>query len=332
MKAPEFWSHTDSILSRILSPVSDIYDACSQTRMAFSSSEKVPIPTICIGNAVVGGAGKTPCALALLTRLRAAGVNAHAISRGYGGRLTGPVPVDPTTHCARDVGDEPLLLAAAAPTWVSRDKVSAAHHAAEAGAHLVVLDDGLQNPTLEKDLSFLVIDPSSGIGNGRILPAGPLREPLTRALGRVNAVIVLDGTGTGQDGNWPQIINKLRPGLPVVRARLAPELEAARLLEQPVIAFAGLGRPEKFFSFLNSINCDLVGKYAFADHHRYSVDEIMSIIEEAATKGARPVTTAKDATRLPPEAIDMVEVIHVVVEFEDEAKIDAVLHPVLKLL
>ena len=332
MKAPHFWSNADSILSRILSPVGNIYDTCSRVRVALSSPEKAPIPAICVGNVVVGGAGKTPCTIALLTRLRAAGINAHAISRGYGGRLNGPISVDLATHRAYDVGDEPLLLAAIAPTWVSRNKATAVRRAAEAGARLVVLDDGLQNPTLEKDLSFLVIDPSNGIGNGRIVPAGPLREPLTRALGRVQAVIVLDGDGTGQDGNWPQIINQLRPRLPVIRARLTLEMEAVRLLEQPIIAFAGLGRPEKFFSLLNGIGCDLVGKYAFADHYRYSPDEIMRIVEEAAVKGARPVTTAKDAARLPTEAAGMVDVVHVAVEFEDEAGIDSVLQPVLKSL
>tara|TARA_A100001037_G_scaffold272715_1_gene269082 strand:+ start:49 stop:1047 length:999 start_codon:yes stop_codon:yes gene_type:complete len=330
MKAPEFWSNDNSILPTILTPIGGIYDACARARTAFSTANKAPLPVICVGNVVVGGAGKTPCTMALLTRLRAAGVDSHAISRGYGGRVTGPVRVDPATHRARDVGDEPLLLATVAPTWVASDRFAATRQAAEAGARLVVLDDGLQNPTLEKDLSLLVIDPTNGVGNGRILPAGPLREPLARALDRVQAVIVLDGAATGQDGGWPQTIDRLHPGLPVFRARLTPEMEAVRLLEQPVIAFAGLGRPEKFFSLLHGMGCDLAGTYAFADHHRYSPDEIMKIVEEATSKGARPVTTAKDAVRLPVEAAGMVDVIHVVVEFEDEAGIDALLHPFLK--
>ena len=330
MRAPRFWRQTDSILSSILAPLSSIYDAGARARSALTSTQSASVPVICVGNAVVGGAGKTPCTIALLSRLRAADVDAHAISRGYGGRVAGPHRVDGAADTAADVGDEPLLLAPAGPTWVSRDKVAAARSAAEAGAQVVVLDDGLQNPTLRKDLSLLVVDASRGIGNGRILPAGPLREPLERTLGRVEAAIVLDGAGTGKDGGWPDTIGRLREGLPVFRARLVPVVAALRSLEHPVVAFAGLGHPEKFFSLLNGMGCDLVGTYPFPDHHRYSPNDIMEIVEAAAAKGARAVTTAKDAVRLPQEAQDMVDVIDVVVEFQDEAGIDALLQPIVQ--
>jgi len=329
VRAPDFWAKTDSILPSLLAPLSGIYDACSRVRTALTSSQIASVPVICVGNAVVGGAGKTPCTIALLSRLRDAGIDAHAISRGYGGRIAGPHRVDSASDTSADVGDEPLLLAQAGPTWVSRDKVAAARAATVAGARVVVLDDGLQNPTLKKDFSFLVIDASNGTGNGRVLPAGPLREPLDRALGRVNAAIVMDGAGTGNDGGWPDTIARLRGGLPVFRARLVPVAAALRSLEHPVVAFAGLGHPEKFFSLLHGMGCDLVGTYPFPDHHRYSPDDVMQIIEIAAAKGARAVTTAKDAVRLPQEAQDMVDVIDVVVEFQDEAGIDALLQPIV---
>ena len=228
------------------------------------------------------------------------------------------------------MGDEPLLLAQIAPTWVARDKVAAARSATDAGAGVVVLDDGFQNPALKKDLSFLVIDALMGIGNGRVLPAGPLREPFARALERTDVVVVLDGTGSGGDGGWPETINRLRKGLPVLRARLVPTADALPLLERPVIAFAGLGHPAKFFSLLQALGCDLVGTYAFPDHYRYTPDDVMRIVEEAAGKGARPVTTAKDAVRLPEEARPMVDVVPVTVEFEDEAGIDSFLEPVVQ--
>jgi tetraacyldisaccharide 4'-kinase len=329
VRAPGFWARTDSILPSILAPLSGIYDVCAQARSALTSPQSASVPVICVGNAVVGGAGKTPCTIALLSRLRDAGVDAHAISRGYRGRIAGPHRVDSATDTAADVGDEPLLLAQAGPTWVSRDKIAAARSAAAAGAQVVVLDDGLQNPTLKKDLSWLVMDASSGIGNGRLLPAGPLREPLERALGRVDAAIVLDGAGTGRDGGWPDTIDRLRGNLPVFRARLVPVAAALRSLEHPVVAFSGLGHPEKFFSLLYEMGCDLVGTYPFPDHHRYSPNDVMQIVETAAAKGARAVTTAKDAVRLPQEAQDMVDVIDVVVEFQDEAGIDALLQPIV---
>ena len=332
VRAPRFWSQTDSILPSILAPLSGVYDACARARAALTSPQNASIPVVCVGNAVVGGAGKTPCTIALLSRLRAADVDAHAISRGYGGHVAGPHRVDRATDTAADVGDEPLLLAQAGPTWVSRDKVAAARSAAEAGAQVVVLDDGLQNPTLKKDLSLLVVDASSGTGNGRLLPAGPLREPLERALGRVAAAIVLDGAGTGKDGGWPDTINSLRDGLPVFSARLVPVVAALQSLEHPVVAFAGLGHPEKFFSLLYGMGCDLVGTYPFPDHHRYSPNDIMQIVEAAAAKGARTVTTAKDAVRLPQEAQDMVDVIDVVVEFQDEAGVDALLQPIVQAI
>lgn len=327
MKSPEFWTREDSILSAVLAPLGGIYDACAQARAALTSPQTAPVPVVCVGSVLVGGAGKTPCAIALLSRLRAAGIDAHAVSRGYGGRATGPCRVDAESGSVDAVGDEPLLLARVAPTWVARDKIAAVRAAVDDGARMVVLDDGLQNPTLKKDLSVLVIDSSIGIGNGRIFPAGPLRELFSQALDRVHAAIVLDGAGTGETGVWPEVIGRFRASLPVHRARLVPAETALPVLERPVFAFAGIGYPAKFFSMLRGMGCDLVGALAFPDHHRYTFKEVMRIVEMTIGTGARPVTTAKDAVRLPEDTRKMVDVVDVVVEFEDEAAIDELLRP-----
>ena len=327
VKPPEFWEREDSILPAILAPLGGVYDACARARAALASPRGAPVPVVCVGNVLVGGAGKTPCAIALLSRLRAAGIDAHAVSRGYGGRAAGPLRVDAGSRSADAVGDEPLLLARVAPTWVARDKAAAVRAAANDGARMVVLDDGLQNPTLKKDLSVLVIDSSIGIGNGRVLPAGPLREPLPRALDRVHAAIVLDGGGAGETGGWPEAIGRLRGSLPVHCARLVPTETALPALERPVLAFAGIGYPAKFFSMLRGMGCDLAGAVAFPDHYRYTPEDVMGIVEAAAARGARPVTTAKDAVRLPEDAREMVDVIEVVVEFQDESAIDGLLRP-----
>lgn len=329
MRAPEFWSRRDSLLPLLLAPLSALYDIGSQARMALTSPREAPIPIVCVGNAVVGGAGKTPCAMALVARLRALGADAHCVSRGYGGCLTGPTRVDLSSHSSDETGDEPLLLARAAPTWVAKDKYAGARAAAEAGADVVVLDDGLQNPTLKKDLSCLVIDALSGVGNGRVLPAGPLREPLQRALSRVEAAIVLDGTGSGDDGGWPELLDRINENVPVFRAQLVPTVETLFLTERPVVAFAGLGNPDKFFALLRNMGCDVVETHAFPDHHRFTPDELMHLVERAAAQNARPVTTAKDAVRLPDEARTMIDVAEVVVEFENAPGIDSLLKSVV---
>lgn len=330
VKSPEFWTRRDSVLSAVLAPLGGVYDVCAQARAALTPPRTAPVPVVCVGSALVGGAGKTPCAIALLSRLRTAGIDAYAVSRGYGGRARGPLQVDTGSRSVDAVGDEPLLLARVAPTWVARDKVAAVQAAADDGARVVVLDDGLQNPTLKKDLSVLVIDSSIGIGNGRIFPAGPLREPLSRALDRVHAAIVLDGAGTGETGGWPETIGRFRASLPVHPARLVPTATALPALERPVFAFAGIGYPAKFFSMLRGMGCDLAGAVAFPDHHRYTPEDVMEITEAATVMGARPVTTAKDAVRLPEYARRMVDVVDVVVEFQDEAAIDGLLRPLTR--
>jgi tetraacyldisaccharide 4'-kinase len=309
VKAPAFWEH-DGPLARLCEPAAALYAAAGAWRWRRTTPWRAPVPVICVGNVVAGGAGKTPVALDLLSRLP----GAHALLRGYGGRLSGPLRVDPDRHGHQEVGDEALLLAARAPTWVARDRAAGAAAAAAAGATAIVLDDGFQNPTLAKTLSLLVIDGAYGLGNRRVLPAGPLREPFPRALARAEAVIILG------DDTWG-VARRLPPGLTVLRGRLAPGPEAAQLVGQKVVAFAGIGRPGKFFATLRALGARVVAKHPFADHYPYAPADIQPILDEAFQLGALPVTTAKDAVRLPADQRQQVNVLTVAVAWEDPAAV-----------
>ena len=329
ISAPKFWDQPHSLFSKFLAPLSFIYQAGSNIRTLMSSECEIDLPVICVGNAVVGGSGKTPCTIALALRLKAMGVSAHCISRGYGGNTRKPTLVNLLRHSSREVGDEPILLAKVLPTWVSRNKCLGAEFARKAGAETVVLDDGLQNSSIKKDLSFLVIDAFSGIGNGRILPAGPLREPLQRALSRAEATILLDGAGSGDDNGWLDFLHRTQKDMPVFHATLRPTAETLLLTKNRIVAFAGLGAPEKFFEMLSNMGGEVLETHTFPDHHRYRPDEVMHIVERAAAQDATPVTTAKDAVRLPNEARKMIEVAEVFVHFSNNRGIDSLLNSVM---
>lgn len=307
MKAPAFWEH-DGPLARLFEPAAALYAAVGAWRLRHGTPWRAPVPVICVGNVVAGGAGKTPVALDLLNRLP----GSHALLRGYGGKLAGPVRVERTAHGYEDVGDEALLLAARAPTWIARDRAAGARAAAEAGARAIVMDDGFQNPALHKDLSLLVIDGAYGLGNLRVMPAGPLREPFRRAIARADAVVILG------DDTWG-VAKRLPPGLPVLHGDLTPGPEAAALAGQKVVAFAGIGRPAKFFTTLRLLGAKVAATHPFADHYPYAPADIQPILDEAFQLGAVPVTTAKDAVRLPPDQRQQVNVLSVSVAWRDPA-------------
>ncbi len=275
----------------LLSPAAAVTARLTARRMA-RPGWRAPVPVFCAGNVTVGGSGKTTLALDLLARLASQGLAPHALLRGYGGASRGVRRVQPDDDAAL-VGDEALLLAAAAPTWIGGDRAASARAAVAAGAQAVVLDDGLQNPTLAKDVSFLVIDGGFGFGNGRLLPAGPLRESVAAGAARCRAAVLIGEDATGASALLP-------PSLPVLRARLVPDAAARALAGQRVFAFAGIGRPDKFFATLRACGADVVGTRAFADHHRYTASEIERLQAAAARLDAVPVTTAKDAVRLDP--------------------------------
>jgi tetraacyldisaccharide 4'-kinase len=312
MRAPGFWQN-DGVLPALLAPAALCFAGGGWLRRRAVTPKSVAAPVICIGNLVVGGAGKTPVAIAVAERLIARGKTVHFLSRGYGGHAKGPVRVDPLLHTAADVGDEPLLLARIAPAWVSRDRAAGAAAAVAAGAAVIVMDDGFQNPGLEKDLSLLVADGGYGFGNGRVIPAGPLREPLAAGLARADAVALI---GTDQRG----VAEILPPSLPLLRAALAPL--AATLAGRRVFAFAGIARPEKFFATLQSMGCILAGQRVFPDHHPYAEAEVAALIEEAQHADAVPVTTEKDAVRLAPSLRAGIETLPVAIRWRDEAAVD----------
>ncbi len=305
MKAPGFWAR-DGLVARALSPLSRITEAATARRLRGPAADP-RIPVICVGNAGVGGAGKTTVVLDLLARLPN---RPAALTRGYGGRLAGPLLVDRDLHGPREVGDEALLLAAVAPTIVARDRAAGARLALAEGAGVIVMDDGLQNPSVKKTVSLLVIDGGYGFGNGRLLPAGPLREPVAAAAARCQAAVLIGLDETGA-------LSALPADLPVLRARLAPDC-AQGLGARPVLAFAGIGRPEKFFRTVRALGADLVATRAFGDHHTYSESDANRLLDTAASLGATLVTTPKDFVRLPAPLRAVSLVVEVRLAWEDE--------------
>lgn len=297
MRAPAFWWETSpSLLAQCLRPAGALYGAVASRRMG-RAGDRAALPVICIGNFTVGGAGKTPTALAVARLLREAGERPAFLTRGYGGRLAGPVRVE-AHHEAADVGDEPLLLARAAPTIVSRDRVAGARLAAELGASVVVMDDGLQNPSLHKDMALAVVDGATGLGNALPFPSGPLRAPMGRQWAAAHAVLII---GPGEPGGAVARAAQAR-AKPVFQGRLVPDPDAeARLRGIPVLAFAGIGRPGKFFETLRDAGADLVEARAFPDHHPYTAQDLAALAGDAAQRNLTLVTTEKDLARLGPD-------------------------------
>ena len=322
VRTPEFWYRGDGgILAGLLAPAAALYRRAATRRRAAIRSWRAPIPVVCIGNLVAGGTGKTPVALSIGGRLARRGLDVHFVSRGYGGALAGPVRVDPARHTAAEVGDEPLLLAQVRPTWVARDRRGGVEAALTADAAAVVMDDGFQNPSIVKDLSIVVLDGPRGFGNGRMLPAGPLREPVSAGLARADAVALIGPDTSG-------LAVRVAPRL-LLRACLAPDPESARRLAgRKVVAFAGIGHPQKFLATLQEIGCTIVASHAFGDHHVYRAKEIAAIVRQAETAGAIAVTTAKDYVRLEREERTGVDVLPIAVAWNDEAALDRLLDPV----
>jgi len=311
--APRFWA-TDraSWISRALSPLGALYGAATARRMA-RAGVKVSAPVVCVGNFVVGGAGKTPTAIAIARLLLGAGERVAFLSRGYGGApRTEPLLVDPSMHLSRVVGDEPLLLARVAPCFVGADRVAAARAAIEAGAGVLVMDDGLQNPGLAKDCAFAVVDAEAHFGNGLCVPAGPLRAPLAAQLPFVDALIAIGG------GDSVGSLVEAARGKPILRARLRPDaVVASDLIGRSVLAFAGIARPEKFFATLAEIGARVAAKRVFADHHFFTAREIEALLSLAAARDLILVTTEKDQARIAPEYAREMVALPVTLRFDE---------------
>ena len=323
MRPPAFWQDPAArLLPSLLSPLGWITAQATSRRLR-RPGWRASVPVICCGNLGVGGAGKTTLALDLLRRLRARGIDAHALTRGYGGSARGVLRVDPSRHDASLAGDEALLLAACAPTWISADRAASARAAIAHGAQGLVMDDGMQNPGLVQDRTLLVIDGESGFGNGHLLPAGPLRESIGSGSARAHTAILI---GTDRHG----ALDRLPERLPVLRASLVMAPEAYALRGRKLAAFAGIGRPDKFFEALDAIGLDLVRRTGFPDHHDYSAAQLRHLSSDADARRAILVTTPKDAVRLPIAFRRKVIVLEVGLHWDDAGMIDDLLDEALE--
>jgi tetraacyldisaccharide 4'-kinase len=291
MREPAFWWRRAGLAAALLAPVAASYGAIAARRMA-KAGARAKLPVLCVGNFTLGGAGKTPTVMTLAGLLRDAGEKPFCLSRGYGGRVAGPKQVEGETDTAGDVGDEALLLARVAPTIVARDRAAGAQAAAAAGASLVIMDDGLQNASLVKDFTIAVVDGKRGVGNACAFPAGPLRAPLAAQLAHTDALLVVgDGGGAGN-----VIAAGRRRSLPVWHGRLVPDAAAAK--GRKVLAFAGIGDPDKFFATAAQAGFDVAQRRAFPDHHRFTAAEATALVVDAEHDGLALLTTEKDRARM----------------------------------
>jgi len=325
VRPPRFWSLPPgkSIAAKALSPLGWLYHLEVQRRLTIRKPAKVDARVICIGNATVGGVGKTPFVRYLTERLIQQGGQAHVLTRGYGGTERGPLRVEPDA-LARCVGDEPLMLAQTLPVWVSADRALGAQAAVDGGAEVIVMDDGLQNPSLAKDLSFLLVDAPAMFGNGAVFPAGPLRERPRSALCRSQAVVAMLADETQ---HAPEQLRALAGDKPVIEAWFSLEPDAVP--DAPLLAFCGIGRPQRFFDALKRAGADLIDQVAFADHYPYSAADLEPLRKDAARLGARLVTTEKDLIRLDPSQREGIHAVRGGLKLRDEASLDRLLEDYL---
>lgn len=310
LKAPDFWyEDPNDTIAYILRPFGWIYALVGRLQRALTTPFRTTVPVICVGNLTAGGTGKTPLAITIAERLKARGLRVAFLSRGFGADIPGAMIVDAAQDRATDVGDEPLLLAQHAMTVVSPDRPAGARLAVSRGAQVIVMDDGFQNPSLAKDLCFVVVDAAKGFGNGCVIPAGPLRERVDDGLQRANALIVM--------GQGPTQLPDTKPQM---RAKLVPiDGEAQRLNGQTVVAFAGIGLPSKFYETASACGARIVATRDFPDHRAYSDDDLAELRALAKSHNAKLLTTEKDWLRLTPEFRREVDVLKVTAQFDPDS-------------
>ncbi|MFT6220339.1 MAG: tetraacyldisaccharide 4'-kinase [Rickettsiales bacterium] len=308
MKTPQFWN-TKNLIAYFLWPISLLYFLVHSFNFWRKNPQKISTPIICIGNLVAGGAGKTPVALAIGEVLRESGVNFAYLSSGYGGKVKDFTLVD-QDHKAIDVGDEPLLLAKIASTFVAKNRVFGAKKISEMPEKkLILMDDGLQNSALKKDLVILVIDGKYGFGNGFFLPAGALREPIKSGIKKADVVVIV-----GEDRF--NISDEFCANKKVLKAKIKI-FDSEKFNQKSVLAFCGIGRPEKFFDSLKETGAKIVEKYSYADHHQYKESEIEQMLDSAKKNDLMLVTTQKDWVRLAPKHQNKIDYLKIKMEFED---------------
>ena len=320
-KTPDFWYST-AAPPPALKPLGRLYDCLSRLRRRLVSPYRAEIPVLCIGNLTMGGSGKTPVAIAIAAILHDLGFLPHFLTRGYGGSLKGPVLVQPARHSFRETGDEPLLLARHAPCWVARNRPAGASAATDGGAGAIIMDDGFQNPSLSKNLSFLVIDAATGFGNGAVFPAGPLREQPQNGLKRADACIIMGATDDRAQNDWQHRLQLYGFQGAIFFAALQPQETE---ISGAFVGFAGIGLPQKFRETLENTGAAVKAFHPFPDHHIYRREDIKKLLAAARSYNAALITTEKDALRLPPEIRESVKTLPVALQWQDERAITAFL-------
>ncbi|MCL4120872.1 UNVERIFIED_CONTAM: hypothetical protein GTU68_055881 [Idotea baltica] len=321
MKPPKFWyAGSTGFNALALSPLASVYRFLSERRWAKGAHVKMDVPVICVGNINLGGTGKTPTAIYLSLKLNKMDKNVHVVTRGYGGHLQGPVRVDINKHTADDVGDEPILLAGFAPTWVAKDRLAGVRSAIDAGAQCIILDDGMQNPAVHKDLTILVVDSAVGFGNERIFPAGPLRESVQSGVAKANVVLAIGGERAAKTlvKDTPMLND-----LPVLSGQLDVLQTGMDWQGLRALAFAGIGRPEKFYNSLRSAGVEIIQTRSFGDHQKLPVAILKRLEAEAWQVDAQLVTTEKDAARLPKDWQQKVLTLPVRLSIDHDEVLDA---------
>jgi len=317
MREPRFWWRKPGLAAALLAPLAALYGKTAAQRMR-KGGARAGVPVICVGNFTLGGAGKTPTSIALARMLHDAGENVFCLTRGYGGRLRGPRHVDAHADAAADVGDEALLLARVAPTIVARDRRAGAALARAQGASVIVMDDGLQNASLAKDFTMALVDARRGLGNGQVFPAGPLRAPLRAQLSRCDALLIVGGGDAAESA----VAAGRRRGLPIWRARIEADAHAVADIKRPVLTFAGIADPEKFFASAAAAGLHVTARQAFPDHHNFTAEEAGDLIMRAEEQGLALLTTEKDRARMAgdPAVAALASRVHVLpaaIRFED---------------
>lgn len=309
MKTPKFWYQKKGAKALLLSPFGQLYRTAGLVRHALIKPYKASVPVICVGNIVAGGAGKTPTSMAIARLLIKHGARPVFVTRGYGGQEKGPLRVDLTKHTSREVGDEAVLLAQIAPCFIGRNRAAAIQLAEADHPTHIVLDDGLQNPKVAPDVNLLVVDGAVGFGNKQLIPAGPLRETLHDAFSRIAAIVMI-----GPDAQ--RVATCL--GKPVLQAQTRPSIPASLVDKPRVLAFAGIGRPSKFYDSCREAHLQVMETRDFADHHVFTQEDLTELTAAAVSKGLRLITTAKDWVRLPDPFRKDVAILDIELVFEEE--------------